>query len=111
MIVVFLFGHILGCFQLSLDRTEFALQSGSGATAVLSTWGNGELGPLCVCVASGALTQTFIQDVNSSSYGQVLIVESGTESPYMTEDTMLMYLKELLAPASWLRLKFNGTEW
>lgn len=83
-----------------VPRTEFVQGGRAGVTAVTSTWANGEIGPLGVCVASGAVPLSFIQEVNKQWAGHIFLFESGTESHFMNAETTLLYLQELIAPAT-----------
>ena len=69
-------------------------------TAISSTWGNGELGPLGICVATGQVRPSLITDINAAYHGHVFIFESGTESHFMNAETTLLYLRNLIGPAT-----------
>ncbi len=84
----------------TVPRSENVGGGRFGITAVTSTWGNGETGPLGLCVSSGSLPQSFITTFNSDWYGSALIFESGTESHFMTADTTILYFQELLGPVT-----------
>lgn len=77
-----------------------------GVTAVTSTWANGEIGPLGVCVCNGSLTPGEVEELNSSYHGQVFVFFCGNaESHFMSADTTLSYLRHLVAPAARLHTK------
>lgn len=84
----------------TVPRTEHVLNSRTGITAVSSIWGNGDLGPLAMCVANGSLKRTFIAEINQCYHGAIFIFESGSESHYMNAETTLLYLSELIAPVT-----------
>lgn len=84
----------------TVPRTEHVLNSRSGISAVSSIWGNGDLGPLAMCVSSGSLKRTFVSEINQCYHGSIYIFESGSESHFMTAETTLLYLAELVAPVS-----------
>lgn len=84
----------------TVPRSENIAGGRFGITAITSTWGNGEAGPLGMCVSSGSLPQSFITSFNSEWYGCALIFESGTESHFMTADTTILYFQELLGPVT-----------
>lgn len=81
-------------------RSEFVIGARLGVTAVTSTWGNGEMGPLAICIPTGVLGQTFMRDLNQAFKAQVFIFESGTDTHFMNSDTTLTYMNSLLAPAT-----------
>lgn len=83
-------------------RAEMVQGSRQSLTAITSVWGNGELGPLGICVAQKGLAQQFIKEFNKEWYGHAYIFESGTESHFMNADTTIQYFQELLGPATWL---------
>ena len=90
-------------------RSDFVQGGRIGVTAVTSTWASGEIGPLGICVANGALPQAFIEEVNEKWAGHVYVFQSMTESHFMTAETTLLYLQELISPVSWLnRCKKNN---
>ena len=76
-----------------------------GVTAVTSTWADGTMGPLGVCVASGSLPLAWIQQMNSDYRGFVYIFESGTETHFMNAETTMLYLTELIGPVPWPSLR------
>ena len=80
-------------------RSEFVIGARLGVTTVTSTWGNGEMGPLAICIPTGVLTQTFMRDLNLAFNAQVFIFESGTDTHFMNSDTTLTYMNSLLGPA------------
>ncbi|CAK9000257.1 Uncharacterized protein (Fragment), partial [Durusdinium trenchii] len=84
-------------------RSDFVQGGRIGVTAVTSTWASGEIGPLGICVANGALPQAFIEEVNEKWAGHVYVFQSMTESHFMTAETTLLYLQELISPALELR--------
>lgn len=86
----------------TVPRSEFVVGGRTPLTAVTSTWGNGEIGPLGVCVASGALPVAWIRELNALWRPHVFVFESGTESHFMNADTTMLYLQELIAPATLL---------
>lgn len=87
------------CVQASkLRKTAASI----GATAVTSTWGSGQMGPLGICLPSGAVPASFLREINESYIGHIYLFESGTESHFMNADTTLLYLQELVAPESWI---------
>lgn len=81
-------------------RSEFVIGARLGVTAVTSTWGNGEMGPLAVCIPTGVLSQTFMRDLNLAFKAQVFVFESGTDTHFMNSDTTLTYMNSLLGPAT-----------
>lgn len=81
-------------------RSEHVQGGRVGVTAVSSTWASGEIGPLGICVATGALPLSFIKSMNQEWYGHCFIFESGTESHFMTADTTILYLQELIGPVA-----------
>lgn len=81
-------------------RSEYVQGGRIGVTAVTSTWASGELGPLGVCVASGAVPLSFIQDINKQWAGHIYVFESGSDSHFMNAETTLLYLQELIGPAT-----------
>ena len=83
-------------------RSEFVVGGRAPLTAVTSTWGSGEMGPLGICVASGALPVTLIREINATWRPHVFVFESGSETHFMNADTTLLYLQELIAPATFL---------
>lgn len=83
-------------------RTEFVVGGRASLTAVTSCWANGEVGPLGICAASGSLTTEFIRTFNADWRGQAFIFESGSDTHFMNADTTILYLQELIGPASWL---------
>ncbi|CAK8990409.1 unnamed protein product, partial [Durusdinium trenchii] len=89
-----------------VPRTDFVVGGRQGVTAVTSTWANGEIGPLGVCVRNGSLTPGEVEELNSSYHGQVFVFFSGNaESHFMSADTTLSYLRHLVAPAARLHTK------
>ncbi|CAK9000255.1 Malate dehydrogenase 2, partial [Durusdinium trenchii] len=84
-------------------RSDFVQGGRIGVTAVTSTWASGEIGPLGICVANGALPQAFIEEVNEKWAGHVYVFQSMTESHFMTAETTLLHLQELISPALELR--------
>lgn len=89
-----------------VGRTDFVVGGRQGVTAVTSTWANGEIGPLGVCVRNGSLTPGEVEELNSSYHGQVFVFFSGNaESHFMSADTTLSYLRHLVAPAARLHTK------
>ena len=81
-------------------RTEFVVGGRQGVTAVSSCWANGDIGPLGICVASGSLPLSYIREMNSQWAGHVFLFESGSDSHFMTADTTLLYMEQLLAPVA-----------
>ena len=61
---------------------------------------SGEVGQLGICVPSNSVTRSFREEINSTFYGTVYLFESGSESHFMTAETTLEYLNELIAPAT-----------
>ena len=80
-------------------RTEMVQGGRFGVTAVTSCWGSGEVGPLGVCIPSGSVPLSFLRDFNSEWHGHVYIFESGSESHFMSSDTTILYLQNLISPA------------
>ena len=66
----------------TVARTDHVQGGRIGMTAISSTWGNGELGPLGICVATGQVRPSLITDINAAYHGHVFIFESGTESNF-----------------------------
>ena len=89
----------------SAARSEFVVGGRVGVTAVTSTWADGTMGPLGVCVASGSLPLAWIQQMNSDYRGFVYIFESGTETHFMNAETTMLYLTELIGPVPWPSLR------
>ena len=90
-------------------RSEHVQGGRVGVTAVSSTWASGEIGPLGICVATGALPLSFIKSMNQEWYGHCFIFESGTESHFMTADTTILYLQELIGPVACF--EFSKDDW
>ena len=90
-------------------RSEFVVGGRVGVTAVTATWGDGTIGPLGVCLTTGALPRSVIQDYNSSYKGRVFIFESGTETHFMNAESTLLYMQELLGPVSWRVLSIKAS--
>lgn len=82
----------------SSARSEFVVGGRVGVTAVTSTWADGSLGPLGICLATGSVPAAYIRQMNEDYRGHVFLFESGTESHFMNSDTTLLYLHELLGP-------------
>ena len=80
-------------------RTESVQGGRLGITAVTSCWANGDIGPLGICIPSGSVALSFLRDFNAEWAGHVYVFESGSESHFMTADTTILYLQELIAPA------------
>lgn len=93
----------------TVPRTEHVLGARCGVTAVTSLWANGEVGPLGICVPTGSVKRSFIQEINSAYHASIYIFESGSESHFMTAETTLQYLTELIAPAACSRVEIRGT--
>lgn len=85
----------------SAARTQFVQGGRCGVTAVTSTWASGEMGPLGICLPTGALARQTIQNINDEYAGHVLVFESGTDTHFMNADTTLLYLEKLIGPVSW----------
>jgi len=84
----------------TVARTDFVSGGRQGLTAVTSTWGSGEMGPLGICLTSGSVPQSTIRSLNEEWFPHVYIFESGTETHFMTAETTLLYLQELVGPVS-----------
>lgn len=90
-----------------MARTDHVQGGRVGMTAVSSVWGNGDLGPLGVCVATGQLKASLINEINSAYAGHIYVFESGTESHFMTADTTILYLPQLIGPVLWTKTIFK----
>ncbi len=82
----------------TVARSEFVIGGRQGLTAVTSTWGNGEMGPLGICLTTGSVPQSTIRSLNEEWFPNVYLFESGTETHFMNADTTLLYLQELVGP-------------
>lgn len=80
-------------------RTENVQGGRFGLTAVTSVWGNGEMGPLGICIPTNSVALSFQKTFNADYSGHAFLFESGSESHFMSADTTLLYLQELVAPA------------
>ena len=95
-------GQTQGASKLrkAVARSEFVVGGRQGLTAVTSTWASGEIGPLGICVTTGSVPAAFIREMNEKWRPHVYIFESQTETHFMTADTTMLYLQELIAPAT-----------
>ena len=69
-----------------------------GLTCITSTWANGEAGPMGLCISNGFISQADIIAINNKWPGQFFVMESGTESHFMTADTVVQFFRELIGP-------------
>ena len=68
-------------------------------TAITSTWSDGSPGPLGLCLPTGVMSQDDIAAFNQQFYSRALLICSESRSHFMTSDTYLILLKELVSTA------------
>ncbi|CAK9114704.1 Uncharacterized protein (Fragment), partial [Durusdinium trenchii] len=68
-------------------------------TVLTSSWSDGTPGPIAFCCPDGALSVSEIQEFNASHVASAMVVPSGTNSHFMTSDTLLQVWEQLYSPA------------
>lgn len=69
------------------------------AEVLTSSWSDGTPGPIAFCCPDGALSVSEIQEFNASHVASAMVVPSGTNSHFMTSDTLLQVWEQLYSPA------------
>ena len=80
-------------------RTDHIADARKSITVVTSSFSSGEPGPLAICVPDGWMKPALIDEFNCKWVGQAMVFSSQTESHFMTQETFLVYLHQLVTPA------------
>lgn len=81
---------ILDCYFTSIPRQNQVLTT---------SWSDGTPGPIAFCVAEGHISGQDIVDYNLKNYGRSMVVTSGGSSHFMTGETMMIMMEQLISPA------------
>ncbi|CAK9114494.1 Uncharacterized protein (Fragment) [Durusdinium trenchii] len=65
-------------------------------------------GPIAFCVAEGHISGQDIVDYNLKNYGRSMVVTSGGSSHFMTGETMMIMMEQLISPALKLQRERHG---
>lgn len=53
---------------------------------------------MAIVMSNGFVSQSFMEEINQKFVGEFYLMESGTDSHFMTASTVIVYLKELIGP-------------
>jgi hypothetical protein len=65
-------------------------------TITTSTWADGSPGPICCQFSPGTVPNAFLKEFNKKWQGQVLLLESRTDSHFFNAESTLKYWHDLL---------------
>ena len=80
-------------------RTDFISDARKSVTVVTSSFSSGHPGPLAICVPDGFAKQSILDEFNQKWLGQAMVFTSQSSSHFMTAETFLVYLHQLITPA------------
>ena len=80
-------------------RTDHIADARRSITVVTSSFSSGTAGPLAICVPDGWMKPALLDEFNRKWIGQAMVFSSQTESHFMTQETFLVYLHQLVTPA------------
>lgn len=66
---------------------------------VTSLWGSGEIGPLCIVVPQGFISDSEVEDIRCKFGNDIFVLCTHRHSHFMTADTVVEYYNEVLAPS------------
>lgn len=64
-----------------------------------SSWSDGSMGPLAFTIPEGCAKQADIVRFNEAYAGKAMVISSGTNSHFMTAQTLIQVLEQLVSPA------------
>lgn len=64
-----------------------------------SSWSDGSAGPIAFTIPEGCAKQSDIVRFNEAYAGKAMILTSGTNSHFMTAQTLIQVLEQLVSPA------------
>ncbi|CAK9082833.1 unnamed protein product [Durusdinium trenchii] len=91
------------------DKKIHSVRGSRRSVTVLTTsWSDGTPGPIAFCVAEGHISGQDIVDYNLKNYGRSMVVTSGGSSHFMTGETMMIMMEQLISPALKLQRERHG---
>lgn len=82
-----------------IARTDNMTNCRKSITCITSTWSDGSGGPIGLCLPTNVLDQEAINAFNEKYYGRAFLLCSESTSHFMTSDTYLILMKELISTA------------
>lgn len=86
-----------------IARSDYIPEHRRSVTVVTSTFSSGEPGPLGICIADSFLKQDVIDEFNAKYRGRCLLFRSQSTSHFMTGETFVLLLHQLVGPALMLQ--------